>query len=82
MSFDSGEEASPPDGQKLKVTAGIFLSSNFCEKSIPLKIRTSIFCRIVTLESKEPGVKACVLVLNKVQFEEDFSYFMWEGGRD
>lgn len=36
---------------------GSFLSSNFCEQSVTLINRMSIFCSIVTRESKEPDVK-------------------------
>lgn len=64
--------------KKLKVTASMFFlySSNFCEKSITLKIRMSIFCCLVKIwESKKPGIKKkCGLVLNQEQFK-DFSYF-------
>lgn len=34
--------------KKLKMTVS-FLSSNFCEKSITLKIRISIFCSVVKI---------------------------------
>lgn len=43
--------------RKWKVTSNIFLPSNFCGKSITLITRMSIFCCVVTIESKEPSVK-------------------------
>lgn len=76
----------PTMDRKLKVTYNIFLSLNFCEKSITLTIRMSVFCNIVSRGSEEPDVKNKTkksgFALNKVQFKEDFTYFMWKGRRN
>lgn len=46
----------------------------------------SVFCNIVSRWSEEPDVKnktkTSGFALNKVQFKEDFTYFMWKGRRN
>lgn len=66
--------------RKFKVTYLVsFLLQVLVENLFTLIIIMSRFFNVVTRESKEQGVKKKGVVLNKVQFKQDSSYFMWKG---
>lgn len=80
--FDSDvEEESPYDGQKVEGDILYFFYLQSSVKSLLLlTIRMSLFCNIVSRGTEEPDVKNKTktggFFLNKVQFKEDFTYFM------
>lgn len=70
----------PVMDRKFKVTYLVsFLLQVLVENLFTLIIIMSRFFNVVTRESKEQGVKKKVEVVLKVQFKQDFSYFMWKG---